>query len=511
MENEFQDEIMSQEDNEIDVLDKFLCLLIKMPQKAVDSEFIELALTDERYIIWFYINKYSSFGTPLTRDVLSSALKINCKQWLAPKSILVKNRNKINREYLQLHYSDRLINDKDYEDVLYSIVMKKYDQIVGLNTSFMDFDLLKLQVLETSKYQTGFQLVTEFVEILEKGKVYNKKEFTRNEIMDYAELRIAELRGKLTNEVSATDYQAYLNNQLANANTFGKPIFEWDLGECILPPINPSFFLYLLGAPKAGKSRFSLGEIAYPALIQGKNVKYDSGELDAGELTTLLLMKHIYKQHSYKLIEEDVGVINQLAIKKYSHMTLDEQERWNTVDIEDREVILDSRYDLFFSNNYGKFYPEVPDDRPFDLDTAESNAMNAINTLGIELLIYDHIGLFTSSRKDINVTTEALKACKRIAKNRKKSIGVVAINHIKTSQVTQVLRGDYEDVEGHNSSEGRKSANAMMVLAADEEEAKKGLIRLIIPISRKAVRGVTLNNTVYTLVNEGSHCEYNAI
>ena len=192
-------------------------------------------------------------------------------------------------------------------------------------------------------------------------------------------------------------------------------------------------------------------------------------------------------------------------------MTLDEQDRWNTVDIEDREVILDSRYDLFFSNNYGKFYPEVPDDRPFDLDTAESNAMNAINTLGIELLIYDHIGLFTSSRKDINVTTEALKACKRIAKNMKKSIGVVDINHIKTSQVTQVLRGDYEDVEGHNSSEGRKSANAMMVLAADEEEAKKGLIRLIIPISRKAVRGVTLNNTVYTLVNEGSHCEYNAI
>ena len=58
MENEFQDDIMSQEDNEIDVLDKFLCLLIKMPQKAVDSEFIELALTDERYIIWFYINKY---------------------------------------------------------------------------------------------------------------------------------------------------------------------------------------------------------------------------------------------------------------------------------------------------------------------------------------------------------------------------------------------------------------------------------------------------------------------
>ena len=66
-------------------------------------------------------------------------------------------------------------------------------------------------------------------------------------------------------------------------------------------------------------------------------------------------------------------------------------------------------------------------------------------------------------------------------------------------------------MEGHNSSEGRKSANALFVLAANDEEKKEGLVRLVVALARKTANGKQMNNEVVMLFDEKSHCEYSSM
>ena len=140
-------------------------------------------------------------------------------------------------------------------------------------------------------------------------------------------------------------------------------------------------------------------------------------------------------------------------------------------------------------------------------------ALSSIEKDDIDLIIYDHAGLFSSreSKNSSEVVTQVIKTCKKIARNSTKPIGVVCINHIKTSEVQSVLGGDYDNVEGHNSSEGRKSANALFVLAANDEEKKEGLVRLVVALARKTANGKQMNNEVVMLFDEKSHCEYSSM
>lgn len=514
--------------------DQLLSYLIKNPKEYTKFSFLDKLLKNEDYIIFFDLKESIKNGIELNREILKMSLEANVTSWKNKNSILFRvAHSTMDKDYIQLKSSQELITDSDFTEAFIDIVLYRFDQLINTEVKLnFESEYLKQMIVQMVEGSVGLELVGEVSDIIKSGKYYKGKYYGSNDIIKYVRGRISDIDIELSDTSKFDDYSTYIMNKYLEVSVLESKCFNWNVGKSItLPTVNKSYLVSVLGQSKIGKTKFVTGEMAYPAIMSGKNVLYLSGEMGDTQMMSIMTSKHIYAKKGFKISSNEVtscitisNILEQMSVElseylgqreRYINMIngilspseykekfiLDEEvfktlykmndliETYSKLTPAKREIIINYFDDILTNPFIGRIYVLEKEDKVFDVDNMYTTISSLIDKYNADMVVYDHAGLaYSESNKGkVEIMTLCYQIGKDIAKRSKNPVSFIIINHIATDASETISKKgtiDSESLRAHNTSEARKSADLELALYTDGSLEKEGAINLQVTICR---------------------------
>lgn len=524
---------LNDKDDVSQLISQLLAYLLKNPIDYTKFPSIEKILVNEDYIIYFYLVNGIKNGLRLTRETLELALNQNVHHWMNKRSILYKKSNSnMDKDYIQSKVSTNLVAEIDYKDAFMAIVLNRFEYLDNLELK-IDFDSEYLMDLikRLVESELGVELIEEVIELMKKDKYYKGELYSSTTVLPYLRNRITEMDVQLSSTAKFDDYSSYIQNEFMKDTIRYNKCFKWNIGKNIhLPTVNLGHMVSLLGQEKVGKTKFSLGEMAYPTIVSGENVLLLSSEMSEVQLISILATKHIYNMEGFKVsvsqVESCIGT--QQALETFG-ITLEDYEKQKKeyldfmsgkVDIKDyknyirnddfkilykmrdkieeysqlseakREIIMIYFNDIISNKKLGRSWVLTNEDNIFNIDNMVPTIHSLAKKYNASLVIYDHAG-YAYSQTNLSKTevmTKVYQNAKVIARKKDHPVAFVVINHIETSSSEKLKSGSGKDntvIRAFNTSEAKKSADIELVLYTTEELQREGAVNLKVLVSRE--------------------------
>lgn len=512
---------------------ELLAYLIKNPIDYTKFPSIDKILLNEDYILYFYLVNGIKNGLTLTRETLELALNQNVHHWMNKRSILYKKtKSNMDKDYIQNKVSTNLVAEADYKEAFIAIVLNRFDYLSNLDLK-IDFDSEYLMDLirKMVESELGVELIEEVIDLMKKDKYYKGELYSSTTVLPYLRNRITDMDVQLSSTAKFDDYSSYIQNEFMKDTIRYNRCFKWNLGKNIhLPSVDLGHMVSLLGQEKVGKTKFSLGEMAYPTIVSGENVLLLSSEMSEVQLISILASKHIYNMEGFKVsvsqVESCIGT--QQAFDTFG-ITLEDYEKQkkeyldvmsgkkeidnykNYVDEEDfkilykmrdkideyarlseakREVITIYFNDIITNKKLGRSWVLTNEDNIFNIDNMVPTIHSLAKKYNASLVIYDHAG-YAYSQTNLSKTevmTKVYQNAKVIARKKDHPVAFVVINHIETSSSEKLKSSGEKDntvIRAFNTSEAKKSADIELVLYTTEELQREGAVNLKVLVSRE--------------------------
>lgn len=516
----------------VDDIKSILKFIISDTQYAPVVKFIQDSnLKHEDYIIYYYCLEFSKRNVSLTRQALLLALNANKMRWIADNSIYSKRfQYTVTREYISSMTNQALSTPQEFADVLVELVLKRYDDIMS-DTNITLTEEQFSSSIEGYKIQASKDSVTKIIESIlpllsgeSENIVYDHTRYYDNNILEA-------IRDMCTDKIIELNNSGLSNKGNDLLSSVGKessmydPIFHWNISNNSILSDPPAGFLITLTAPeKTGKTKFAIGEITYPALCEGKNVKYYSGEMSKSQILTSLIIKHIFVTQGITL---DFKLVNTIIImaQKIKNKTVSQTEFqvFKSFDKLIVELVLLAQRDLLNSSKFGKLtIVHAGDDAStggidsaqFIVENVEPTMMRELKAAKEEdrfdLVIVDHINHFRSSKsKSRNERLEDIcQTFKRLATNVIHPMCAVLINHtkaddIKSADKSTKTSGSVNSLSltGFGTSEMEKSADMALSLYSTPDQMKSGLVSMVVNADRWINHMELYQTNVFVLVS----------
>lgn len=533
-------------------VDKILTFLLRNTAYARSMLYMEDILTNEKYILFFYIKAFAERGVEcVSRDSLELALIENAVHWISKTSIYTASSatklvSTVPVEYIASAYTEVFGGETPnsagaYAKALIMLVLRQYDLIMLLSPAqsadelrdiIEGFKIMAVRPIATSIMNKAFHLLSNqgF-----RPMYLGRTKYTEANILEFLRDNVNEAIARFDGETLMESDEDRVNSvmqMLSGKTTYADPVFHWNLGADFLPALLFGWVLFLSAPPKEGKTRFTLGEIVYPALCERRNVTYMSGEMDESAILATLVVKHLYASKGINLGSEKkfAKVINIIVMaSKIACNIISKRER----EIFDRypraevELVLTAFRDLFLSGNYGNLNIVSANansegntgksSHKFIIENFEADLLKDLQTQKpgkqCNLLVIDHAGHFVSNSglNDVQVFRQVYQTGVRVAKNKIHPIGVVIINHTNTKQGESIKSvADMEEgpMKAFGSSEAGKSADIDISLASTEDQKKDGIVSLVVNYLRWSNVIETYKTRVFPLIADRGTCEY---
>ena len=213
--------------------------------------------------------------------------------------------------------------------------------------------------------------------------------------------------------------------------------------------------------PGMGKTRFVIGAILYPALVQYKrNVLFRALEQEKEEIEAMFVARHIYTLFNKKIVSD-----------KMVQTELDENQ--NPLPKEILQMIEAAKQDLF-SGRYGKLFI---DDSSMYIESLESDIELTDNLEGpFDLIVIDNMplikqmeapeGVYVREMQNWEIIKKGFRIVKEYVRTHKTK-AIIAINQSNDEGIKAGKQGKSSD-KGAGGLEGRRSSDYVLELNATE-------------------------------------------
>lgn len=533
-------------------IDKMLSFLLRNTAYNRSMLYMEDILTNEKYILFFYIKAFAERGVNyVSRDSLELALTENASHWISSTSIYsassaTKLVSTVPVEYIASTYTEVFGGEAPnsagaYARALTMLVLRRYDIIMALpaaqsadelKDTIEGFKIMAVRPVATTIMNKAFHLLSDqgF-----RPMYLGRTKYTEASILEFLRDSVNEAIARFNSETlmeSEDDRVNSVMQMLSGKTTYADPVFHWNLGTNFLPSLLFGWVLFLSAPPKEGKTRFTLGEMVYPALCERRNVTYMSGEMDESAIFATLVVKHLYASKGINLGSEKKfsKVINIIIMSsKIAYKTISRREReiFDKYPRAEVELVLTAFRDLFLSGNYGNLNivsanansegGSSKSSHKFIIENLEADLLKDLQAQKpgkqCDLLVIDHAGHFVSNSglNDVQIFRQVYQTGVRVAKNKVHPIGVVIINHTNTKQGESIKSmADLEEgpMKAFGSSEAGKSADIDISLASTEDQKKDGIVSLVVNYLRWSNIIETYKSRVFPLIANRGTCEY---
>lgn len=499
---------------------KFLC---KNPKLYSNTLYLEDLLSQEDYVIYFYIKQFCKGDIEFTRDSLKIALNEQKLYWINPKSKLSEKFDRVHKEYIQSKTIEFLNDDNDFGNALVNLVLKRYDEIQNVEdisieeyNSIISTERANIQI---ELFQNILAKISPLITRQEESLVYNNVRYTASNILELVSKMAVDKSlavSGIANYISKEEEHESQLRQVASGKTTADRVFTWNISgnQRLLPDAIPGDVIGIVAEEKVGKTRFTIGEAVYPALCLGKNVKIYSGEMEISELYAILAIKHMYSLYGVTLdfnIAKDIIIISE-KIKDKS-VTDIEIEKLNSYDREYIEYVLNGVNFFKYNKAVGRLKlvraGDVQNSNEFVMENVLTNNMAELQNTNPEdrtdLVVFDHVNLFKSR---IGMKLEDfIQDIVKLTKNVIHPLVSIVINHMKTADASEKINNkttlkDLEELDfsSHGTSELQKSTTLYMNLIRLPELEKAGQIALKVARARGFDIMKTLRTNVFKLI-----------
>lgn len=506
-----------------------LAHILNKPEEVINFIFLEELLKNEDYIIYFYMKEMYSEGVVLNETTLEMNLKTNMRTWVNKKSKLFK-LNKLDIEAIKTRSETLIISDEvNLGKLLYKVTMERFREIKRRADELAKTPIALDTIKEYALSELGDILARDVVTVMREGKTIGRNLYTKKDMLEFVMLRSSELNSMVSIEEDDATYAQSKMNIFKKAAVARGHCFTWNLGENVyMPPVEKGMIISLMAPEKMGKTKFSVGEIAYNTIRSGNNVNICSGEMSEHIILSFLITKHIYAENGYKIDSLDIqnflmihSTIQELEIdisdyfkeKEIRNRIMNGQEvfeeehvlsddnylklinmhekvvAYTKMDDLEKEVILAAFSDLIDSTKYGRVHVYGIDDGVFNVDTMQQVITSLNKKHETSLFIMDHAG-FAYSNKGLGKTevmTRAYQIAKAIAEYEDNPVVSVVINHVDTVTNTAIKKGNEDAIAGaraHGTSEGNKSADLEIFIYQLPEDKREEIGRIRVTVSR---------------------------
>ncbi len=508
------------------LVDKLLSFLLSEPESSSRCSFLSDILTKEDFIIFFYIREFGMHSLRLDEDCIKKSLAVNGTKWLDARSILNKKHGpKIDKDYLQSRVENKLVKDNEFVEALTTLVLRRYKELKSIIPE-EDFhlDSLLTQMMPYIEDELGKRLLEDLLRVRSIGIYANGKKYTKDNFLEFARDRVDDMINQVSTDLSSTNYIDYVGNTLVeSAKTFIKA-FEWNIGKYTsVPSAYLGDLMSVIGSPGVGKTRYCIGEVTYPMILAGRNVIYNSCEIQDSKLFALLVAKHIYALYGYKIDAGIIAAILSVGVDvNKKGITIEEYEdRMRLVEgVKDsiriykdspqelKELVLIAYNDLVVSGKYGKVFIFRPADNVFIIENYMPIMKDKIKKLNASAVITDHAGYFTSDMDadKTKIMTLAYQYSKKIAEDKQNPVLVTIVNHIKGTEEGKLKKGEEAaELRAHGTTEATKSADIEIALYQSKEDKRDGLVTMEVLKSRSEENK---GDKKYKLVASLDVCDY---
>lgn len=516
--------------------------------------YLEDTLVREDFIIYFYAREFHRLGiNKLTRRGLMAALESNAIYWLNKNSILnkrtAKEQNELDSEYLSIATNRTLYSEADCCDALRSLVLKRFDDVSSVNAHFDEEEMRS--VVEGHKLTAQIKFAEDVAlrayNLLsgdKKREYINGVVYESGDILAFIHDLSLEYINTLNNSTVANDYDSYQSylRQMCRSISSTDIVFKWNLGEQVIGDLVKGWMVSISAPPKQGKTRFTLGEMVYPALKAGRNVDYYSGEMKLKDIIALLIVKYLYSEYgmdlSSKKLFTNVGIALQISAKLQSGLDLTpaEVKALDEMGKDFFSIILLAQNKLMgYNSTFGKLNViSLTDDeesnttpglktkteQKFIVENLENNIMTSIKSRAEEyrpdMIVFDHAGHFSSAGKLTMTETlrEVYAIGHKLAGNKLHPFLSVVINHTVTEQGERARekgKFDGSTLRAFGTSEAGKSAEVDLSLVSTDDQDKDGQVTLIVNYDRWSDQKRTFKTNAFTMVANKGTCEFTLV
>lgn len=515
-------------------IDKVLnYLLTEDGRYYIDStSFLLETLTNEYYILMYYITEVNKKNIRLTRELLELGLATNKMDWIDPRSKLTNGNDTLTKEYLQSKTSRRLEFPIDYATTLEQLVLSTYDKITSMDTP-TDDEFLNIvhELRNVASLVLSSKIVQEVVPLIQgdkKSLYLDGWKYEKQDALEYIVNRAQKMLYSLSSSSTTTNRKQKIWHKMARNGIQLVPAIIWNLGKVVFSNPQPGFILSVIAPPKVGKTRFCVGEITYPALLLGRNVKYYSGEMEEHILRAMLVTKHIKYLLGQKLREATVQKVMVTASRiRTGEATKQEILYFEKVPANIKEYIILAENDLFYSGKYGILeVTHVGDTSSMDINVIPGEFIleeqHVLLKKEIErlpegekwdLVIQDHINHMRSKQglKDAALLESYIQSAKAVASSNSHKLVYVIVNHLNTEQEKKIEENDSSEglkLRGHGTNESGKSADIELVMYQTSQDKKDGTIHLQCTADRYVNIEETFKTNEFIIKADRAYCDY---
>lgn len=520
------------------MIDKLMRVIVDDPSLLQRTPYVFHALQEvEDKILCHYFSLLYQESINITESTLDSVLtNSEIKRWFWTKSIAREEwKHPVEDADLMSKLSIQIKSPADREQALYNLLLIRFEEI--MNTPKVDA-MEKEGVLRFAKENANSILAREFhllsQELIMKGFVYYKR--VKYEAKDFVTLmeRFVTSTSDMLAKVDdgASSLLQASTSMFKDVVVSSGAAFHWQLSlvDVGLPELDTGQVGVVLGAEKVGKTRFSLGEVAYPTIQEGNTVGYISGEMSNVDLLTMLTIKYIYKSTGrrlqFKIVRAVIACMHdanklQLSVPEFIQLLKKEdilpekgidgavkeiaqgmsfsefiplQKEFKNIIKELEEI--NNAYVEMISLYFNQLMNDPDMGRLLVLESSEyfdvdsfPTAIRALKKKNpkLKLVVIDHLGFMTSKTldSDSKVQKEIMSTCKMLAKQL--GIAFWVVNHLETKANEDIAKGkvtSVKGVRGHGSSAPEKFADMVLILWATPEDSLEGITRLHFKVSR---------------------------
>lgn len=496
------------------------------------AEFLSETLTDERFVIFFYMLGLGEKNIRLTEEFLQAGLKTNKSEWVNERSVFMRNNPQITKDYLQSKVKTRLDSKTDYSNALEAITLARFKKIKEMEVmEEKEFIEMIIRLKEIASPIFAKKVAMEIVPLVsgEQECIYHEGiRYNKPDSIQYMAMRSQQLNYKL-----ATDTQRVLDKYSVWERTSRSasgvvPTFIWNLGKSIFSNPFPGNLISIIAPKKVGKTRFMSGEIAYPSILLKRNVKIFSGEMQEHEVRAMLVTKHIMYTKGYKIkgatVEKVMVTAARVRTKRADEVDL---LYFSKVPGNIKEAIFQAENDLFYSGRYGNLSVVFAGDlnRGHSMKTpGEFLIEHQHNILRKEseslpegekwdVVVQDHVNHMDSERNlhDSARIEEYIQSAKTFATADETKCVYVIINHLNTEQEKKLKEQDSAEgmmLRGHGSNESGKSADLEYVMYQTSIDEKEGTIRVCCTADRRKNISEIYKTDTFILKADRGNCDF---
>lgn len=429
--------------------------------------------------------------------------------WINPKSKYSKKYGKFPAEYIQSKTSTHLGDDLLLASAFVKLVLARFEQIDKIGEISID-EYNSLLKSERKYLQTELtkKIVMDISAILTGGQ-----EFVTYKGVRYYSTELLDLLAKMSTDMSLElkGLQLFTNkqnehedqlNSIVNHFSSVDSLFKWNISNNtpILKDLVAGNVVGVVGGEKAGKTKFTMGEIVFPAFLNGKNIKIYSGEMDIEDLYSILVIKYLFTFHDFTLPYKEVRDIILLSTKIRTQRAVEKEiEYFNKIPRNIVEPVLQTLHLFKTNSKFGRLKliragsEETIRSRDFYMENFERNNLSEIQNTKPEdrfdLVILDHINTFIPSE---NMGIEKfVQSVVRTAKNSIQPFVAVLVNHLKSDDLESISKKnitpkDLENIKlsSHGTRELEKSVTLMLLLIELKDQSKLGEITMKISATR---------------------------